>query len=115
MYIEVFFPQIIGQLKLSAIDNNEIVGTLFIGLSKAFDLVNYDILLEKLKLCGVHESTVKWFSSYLKGRYQHTYVSGTLSNCGKVVSGVPQGLVLATTLIFFIYVTDLPSISTCIK
>ena len=91
MYIEVFFPQIIGQLKLSAIDNNEIVGTLFIGLSKAFDLVNYDILLEKLKLYGVHESTVKWFSSYLKGRYQHTYVSGTLSNCGQVVSDVPQG------------------------
>ena len=47
----------------------------------------------------MHESIVRWFSSYLKGRYQHTYVSGTLSNCGKVVSGVPQGSVLATTLI----------------
>ena len=64
---------------LSAIDNNEIVGTLFIDLSTAFDLVNYDILLEKLKLYGMHESTVRWFSSYRKGRYQHTYVSGTLS------------------------------------
>jgi len=52
-------------------------------------LVNYNILLEKLKLYGMHESIVKWFSSYLKDRHQHTYVSGTLSNCGKVVSGGP--------------------------
>ena len=63
---------------LSAIDNNEIVGTMFIYLSKAFDLVNYDILLEKLQLYGMHEPTVKCFSSYLKDRYQQTYVSGTL-------------------------------------
>jgi len=62
-------------------------------LSKAFGLVNHDILLEMLKLCGMHEhNPVKWFSSYLQDRYQHTYVSVTLSNCGIVVSGVPQGL-----------------------
>ena len=77
---------------LSAIDNNEIVGTLFIDLYTLFDLVNHDILLEKLKLYGMHETTVKWwFPSYLKDRYQQTYVSGTLSNCGQVVSDVPQG------------------------
>ena len=51
---------------------------MFIYLSKAFDLVNYDILLEKLQLYGMHEPTVKCFSSYLKDRYQQTYVSGTL-------------------------------------
>ena len=45
--------------QLSAINNNVIAGTLFIDLSKAFDLVNYDILLEQLKLYGMHESTVK--------------------------------------------------------
>ena len=73
--------------QLSAINNNVIAGTLFIDLSTSFDL-NYDNILEKLKLYGMHETTVKWFSSYLKCRYQETYVSGTLSNCGKVVSGV---------------------------
>jgi len=47
---------------LSAIDNNEIVGTLFIDLSKAFDFVNHDILLEKLKLYVMHNTRVKCIS-----------------------------------------------------
>ena len=75
----------------------------FIDLSTAFDLVNYDIHLEKLKLNGMHESTVKWFSSYLKGGYQQTYVSGTLSNCGKVVSDVPPRFSTRANTVFGIY------------
>ena len=59
---------------LSAINNNEIVGIVFIDLSKAIDLVDHDILLEKLKLYGMHETTVKWFSSYLKDINTHMYL-----------------------------------------
>jgi len=62
----------------------------------------------------MHESTIKWFSSYLKGRYQQAFVSGRLSNCDQVVSGVPQGSLLAPTL-FLIYINDLPLVlSECI-
>jgi len=46
---------------LSAIKNTELVGTLFIDLSKAFDLGNHDILVEKLKLYGMYETIVKCF------------------------------------------------------
>ena len=37
----------------SAIDNKEISVGIFIDLSKAFDTVNHDILLDKLRYSGI--------------------------------------------------------------
>ena len=43
----------------------------FIDLSKAFDTVNHNTLLKKLKLYGIENSSLKWFTSYLSRRKQY--------------------------------------------
>ena len=42
-----------------------------IDLSKAFDTVNYNILLENLSMYGVKVNNLKWFHSYLSNRKQY--------------------------------------------
>ncbi|XP_039300201.1 zinc finger protein 813-like, partial [Nilaparvata lugens] len=46
------------------------VAGMFLDIRKAFDTVNYEILLRKLKLAGVRGLPLAWFHSYLHGRSQ---------------------------------------------
>ena len=65
---------------LKAMDNSELAGIVFLDLSKAFDLVNHDILLAKLDKYYTGTNTMDWFRSYLTGRTQVVSLSGVLSS-----------------------------------
>ena len=84
--------------------------SVFIDLSKAFDVIDHSILIYKLKYYGVRGKCLKWFESYLSNRQQFTVVNGTNSNYNTVRCGVPQGSILGP-LLFLIYVNDLPQCS----
>ena len=77
-----------------------------VDLRKAFDLVNHELLLKKLQLCGLDLNTLNWFYSYLNRRYQKVYINGKLSEPLKIHSGVPQGSILGLAL-FLLFINDL--------
>ena len=93
------------------IDNGNIAVGIFVDFQKAFDTVNHEILLQKLKHYGIRGIANAWFKSYLEKRKQYVTINGTDSQTNNIDHGVPQGSVLGP-LLFLIYINDLNS---CIR
>ena len=85
------------------IENKRIYLLLLLDLSKAFDSLDHDILLNKCKMLNIDPS---WFRAYLSNRYQSVKIDNVISSPKKVIFGVPQGSILCPIL-FTIYVNNL--------
>ncbi len=67
------------------------VHAVFLDFRKAFDLVNHNILLEKLAHMNINKSLWLWIRSFLSGITQQVNLSGILSSTANCPCGVPQG------------------------
>ena len=77
--------------------------SVLIDLSKAFDSLNHDIMLNKLKFYGISGIALKFFSNYLTGRLQYVDYLENTSQVQSIVMGVPQGSFLGPLLFLIIY------------
>ena len=89
-------------------DKGCVTGAVFLDLSKAFDTIDHDSLLQKLTKVGFSSSVIDWFRSYLSERTQVTCVENSTSSAKHITVGVPQGSVLGP-LLFIIYINELSS------
>ena len=85
----------------------EFVGVMAFDLSAAFDTIDMEPLVEKLKCAGVWGRPLEWLISYMSGRSQSVIWIDTKSGSRPLTHGVAQGSILGP-LLFLVMVADLP-------
>ena len=75
-------------------------------LSKAFETLNHNLLVAKLKAYSLDLNGASFTKSYLTNRYQRCKIWDSFSEWERIIAGVPQGSILGP-LRFRIFINDI--------
>ena len=89
-------------------DNKQLSSVVFVDLSKAFDSVQHETLLQQFRDLGTSPAVYTWFKSYVSDRLQYVRIGTVSSEVAPLKYGIPQGSVLSPFL-FNIYTNSLSS------
>ena len=85
-----------------ALDSHEFAAAILMDLSKAFDCLPHDLLLEKLRAYGLSPNAVGLMESYLPNRKQQVRIGSYTSSWENIIKGVPQGSILGPPFIQYL-------------
>ena len=88
------------------LDNDKTTGSIFIDPSKAFDIINRDLLIPKLEGYRLSDMMLMYMRSYLNNRKHRVTFNNTFRSREDVIVGVPSGSILEP-LLFNIFLNDL--------
>ena len=95
---------------LLANDSGEHVILVLLDLTAAFDTVDHNTLVARLRyLVGIRGTALDWFKSYFTGRSMSVSLGDSKSSSAPLPYGVPQGSILGP-LLFSLYLLPLGSI-----
>jgi hypothetical protein len=94
----------------NALNNSKMALAIYLDLTRAFETVCHPLLLTKLHNFGFNSKSLLLLENYLSNRIQYTVINKSISTPNKIITGLPQGTILAPWL-FILFFNDIFLIS----
>lgn len=91
---------------MGALEKKQHAAAVFLDIEAAFDTVPHAAIRQKLPAYGIRGKLFRWICDYISMRRQAVRIGDCCSEYTRVISGVPQGSVIAPT-IFIVFINDI--------